>query len=270
MLGLYHEYSGTPALNFLIITSQRVLGGKNKKCMKNCVFLSLFLIGLSSSAQISENFSSEVTLGNEYSSNSVSGNHNSFEIGLQSPKPSGYLYSSPQFTRRTISTASSSETPTKFLITTSPFTLFSKWRFEKLTNRKITYGVRAEYFLLPIPSFALLPNSRFYPFSKDASGLYSELAVGPILYSPNIINGLNEEGYTDVSPIQTQVRVGLGIQWFTGKKNNIPIDINLSLNVDTFAHDFTEDIDDAEYTAPLPFFGAPGVLKLRFQTGFGR
>ena len=42
---------GPPRL-FFITTSQRVLGSKNKKCMKYCVFLSLFLIGLSTSAQV--------------------------------------------------------------------------------------------------------------------------------------------------------------------------------------------------------------------------
>lgn len=144
------------------------------------------------------------------------------------------------------------------LVTFSPWSLFTRWRYENVKDGHFSWGARAEGYATAGGAFAALPYARAYT-GTESEGFYLEAAAGPILYF--------SDEYSP-EPLQAQFRLGLGSQWMGGRKVIRPRDFSVSVNIDTF---FINEVADAsdEYTALLGILGPWSILKIRYQRGIG-
>lgn len=142
-------------------------------------------------------------------------------------------------------------------ITISPFSLpFGRvnLRYEKLTDKSITYGSRVEISSSTIFGTQLwvLPYGRAYFFSQESNGLYGEVDAG--FRAPITSSNFNTGGV---------IRAYLGGQFFSGSQRKIPFDIAIGLNYDTDL----QKRDELE-TAAFALFGPLSLFTFRVQTGF--
>ncbi len=153
-------------------------------------------------------------------------------------------------------------------ITISPISLFGariNLRYEKLTDKKLTYGARTE-FSTAFRTLMLIPYGRIYPFSKENKGLYSELGIG---YRGTYFKDFHDPtiNFTKSAPV---CRFMLGGQFFAGKKDNIPFDFGLGINIDPIVFANVEETDGGSVF--LGLLGPFSMINFRIQTGlaFGK
>lgn len=153
-------------------------------------------------------------------------------------------------------------------VTLSPGSIFLgriNTKFEKLTGSNFSYGAKLEatYVSAFDNHIWLNPYGRFYFFSQEQNGLYSELGV---FYRFKYANSFDYTEYDvaeyDYFKSAPGARFYLGAQWFTGKQSKIPFDIALGLNLD--AQQFQNPSEIAPVTGLL---GPLSLLSVRIQTG---
>jgi hypothetical protein len=144
------------------------------------------------------------------------------------------------------------------LVTFSPWSLFTRWRYENVNDGHFSWGARAEFYGTGGGAFAALPYARAYT-GTESEGFYLEAAGGPMLYF--------SDEYSP-EPLQAQFRLGLGSQWMGGRKVIRPRDFSVSVNIDTFYINEVADASD-EYSALLGILGPWSILKIRYQRGIG-
>lgn len=106
----------------------------------------------------------------------------------------------------------------------------------------------------------MLPYGRKYFADQAGDGYYVEAAAGPIIYF---------EEFFDQN-LWAQMRLGVGSQWYTGKKNR-PVDFNLSMNYDSmFISGSQAQGLDAVETGLIGIIGPWSLVKFRLQFGFGK
>lgn len=156
-------------------------------------------------------------------------------------------------------------------VVVSPMSLFLgtlNTRYEALSGKKLTIGGRLEYDIA-YSSLMILPTGRIYPFTKDAEGLYLEGSAGFRTSWGEFWEDWGDIAFVNFSP---QVRLALGGQWFLGKKNNLPLDINFGINVDPLIGSFEQEGQDAGVDGGGVLLGAflrpVSVLKFRLQMGY--
>ena len=132
--------------------------------------------------------------------------------------------------------------------------------YEKITHSKFTYGARLEYST-GWRTLLFTPTGRFYFFDEEATGLYLESGLG---VRSTFYEGIRDEDFGSFAP---QFKLGVGAQWFGGKKDNIPFDITLGFNIDPIVGSVIEEYGDGG--ALLGAFGPWSLIYFRLQTGLG-
>ena len=157
---------------------------------------------------------------------------------------------------------------TNHSVVVSPMAIFLgtlNTRYESLSRSKLTWGGRFEYDIA-YSSIMVLPTGRIYPFSKEAEGLYLESGAG-FRTSWGEFWEDSDIAFTNFSP---QVRIALGGQWFLGRKDNLPLDINFGVNVDPFVAAVDEETGGDGIGGALvgAFLRPVSVIKFRLQMGY--
>jgi hypothetical protein len=146
-------------------------------------------------------------------------------------------------------------------ITLSPGSLFLarfNLKYEKLTAKKLTYGSRLEYSTA-WKSLMVVPYGRVYPFSSESTGLFTEFGAG---FRSTNLPDFADINFGKFAPV---ARLMIGAQWFGGKKNNIPFEFGLGLNIDPLVFGNVEETDGG--SALMGLVGPFSIFNFRLQTG---
>jgi len=146
------------------------------------------------------------------------------------------------------------------LITFSPLSLFTRWRYENINQGHFSWGSRAEVYGTAGGALAILPYGRAYT-GTQGEGFYAEIAAGPVMYFSDEFSSRTLQG---------QFRLGLGSQWMGGRKVIRPRDFSVSINLDTFyLSEVVGSTGSDDFEAIVGLFGPWSILKVRFQRGIG-
>jgi hypothetical protein len=107
----------------------------------------------------------------------------------------------------------------------------------------------------------IAPYGRYYPFSKEATGLYTE---GSVFYRVRYAKSQGYNPNEDYFKSNGGVRIMLGGQWWSGKKTNIPFDIGIGLNFD-----LQNNVNPSDIGVATSIIGPLNIFCFRIQTGIG-